>query len=106
MKIFVLLIIIIVLSSCSGPIKYDLKVVLYFYMKSVQWLLGRRKLTVSVNYANMPLEYLYLSQYHGFPNPVAGTPLGAKFGLTTKPNKYNDPAKPGAYSKPPQVYLC
>lgn len=53
-----------------------------------QWLLGRRKLTVSVNYANMPLEYLYLSQYHGFPNPVAGTPLGAKFGLTTKPNKY------------------
>jgi len=70
-----------------------------------QWLLGRRKLTVSVNYANMPLEYLYLSQYHGFPNPVAGTPLGAKFGLTTKPNKYNNPKKPGVYSKPPQNYM-
>jgi len=67
-----------------------------------QWLLGRRKLTVSVNYANMPLEYLYLSQYHGFPNPVAGTPLGKKFGLTTKPNDYNDPKTPGVYSKAPK----
>merc|ERR1711936_1207784 len=32
-----------------------------------QWLLGKRKLTVSVNYGNMPLEYQYLNQYHGFP---------------------------------------
>eukprot|EP00088_Acartia_fossae_P010594 TRINITY_DN152_c0_g1_i6.p1 TRINITY_DN152_c0_g1~~TRINITY_DN152_c0_g1_i6.p1 ORF type:complete len:527 (-),score=147.29 TRINITY_DN152_c0_g1_i6:92-1618(-) len=64
-----------------------------------QWLMGRRKLTVSVNYANMPLEYLYLSQYHGFPNPVAGTPLGKRFGLTTKPNDYNNPKSPGAYTQ-------
>merc|ERR1719233_2370485 len=27
-----------------------------------QWLLGKRKLTVSVNYGNMPLEYQYLNQ--------------------------------------------
>merc|ERR1711973_1019262 len=53
-----------------------------------QYLMGRRKLTVSVNYANMPLEYQYLSQFHGFPNPVAGTPLGQKFGLTTQRNTY------------------
>merc|ERR1719431_1455976 len=46
-----------------------------------QWLLGKRKLTVSVNYGNMPLEYQYLNQYHGFPNPLAGTPLGPRFGL-------------------------
>merc|ERR1719339_566114 len=39
-----------------------------------QWLLGKRKLTVSVNYGNMPLEYQYLNQYHGFPNPLVGTP--------------------------------
>merc|ERR1719341_1360904 len=29
-----------------------------------QWLLGKRKLTVSVNYGNMPLEYQYLHQCH------------------------------------------
>merc|ERR1719431_273925 len=46
-----------------------------------QWLLGKRKLTVSVNYGNMPLEYQYFNQYHGFPNPLAGTPLGPRFGL-------------------------
>ena len=38
--------------------------------------MGKRKLTVSVDYGNMPLEYQYLGQYHGFPNPIAGTPLG------------------------------
>merc|ERR1719339_367542 len=46
-----------------------------------QWLLGKRKLTVSVNYGNMPLEYQYLNQYHGFPNPLVGTPMGPRFGL-------------------------
>merc|ERR1719186_2551659 len=46
-----------------------------------QWLLGKRKLTVSVNYGNIPLEYQYLQQYHGMPNPLSGTPLGPKFGL-------------------------
>merc|ERR1739848_693408 len=66
-----------------------------------QYLMGRRKLTVSVNYANMPLEYQYLSQFHGFPNPVAGTPLGKKFGLTTKQNTYNNPKTAGAYTKTP-----
>merc|ERR550519_279010 len=45
-----------------------------------QWLLGKRKLTVSVNYGNIPLEYQYLQQYHGMPNPLSGTPLGPKFG--------------------------
>merc|ERR1712142_92059 len=63
--------------------------------------MGRRKLTVSVNYANMPLEYQYLSQFHGFPNPVAGTPLGKKFGLTTKQNTYYNPKTAGAYTKTP-----
>ena len=29
----------------------------------------------------MALEYQYLNQYHGFPNPLAGTPLGPRFGL-------------------------
>merc|ERR1712142_1120236 len=66
-----------------------------------QYLMGRRKLTVSVNYANMPLEYQYLSQFHGFPNPVAGTPLGKKFGLTTKRNTYYNPKTAGAYTKTP-----
>merc|ERR1719186_359747 len=46
-----------------------------------QWLLGKRKLTASVNYGNIPLEYQYLQQYHGMPNPLSGTPLGPKFGL-------------------------
>merc|ERR1719318_2484162 len=46
-----------------------------------QWLLGKRKLTVSVNYGNMPLEYQYPNQYHGFPNPLVGTPMGPRFGL-------------------------
>merc|ERR1719431_1859412 len=73
-----------------------------------QYLMGRRKLTVSVNYANMPLEYQYLSQFHGFPNPVAGTPLGQKFGLTTQRNTYNNPRTPGAFTppmQPPQPYM-
>eukprot|EP00088_Acartia_fossae_P032503 TRINITY_DN3326_c0_g2_i2.p1 TRINITY_DN3326_c0_g2~~TRINITY_DN3326_c0_g2_i2.p1 ORF type:complete len:413 (-),score=65.59 TRINITY_DN3326_c0_g2_i2:113-1351(-) len=52
-----------------------------------QWKLGRRKLTVQVQYGNMPLEYQYLNQFHKFPNPVAGTPLGSLFGLPTKPQK-------------------
>jgi len=52
-----------------------------------QWKLGKRKLTVSVNYGNMPLEYQYLGQYHGFPNPVAGTPLGQMFGLPMAKDK-------------------
>merc|ERR1712142_514188 len=49
----------------------------------------------------MPLEYQYLSQFHGFPNPVAGTPLGKKFGLTTKQNTYYNPKTAGAYTKTP-----
>merc|ERR1712142_1083056 len=70
--------------------------------------MGRRKLTVSVNYANMPLEYQYLSQFHGFPNPVAGTPLGKKFGLTTQRNTYNNPRSAGAFTpamQPPKPYM-
>merc|ERR1712025_1048168 len=65
-----------------------------------QWLLGKRKLTVSVNYGNMPLEYQYLNQYHGFPNPLAGTPLGPRFGL---PGPVPLPPKPVApvYRPPP-----
>merc|ERR1719402_1773568 len=38
-----------------------------------QWLLGKRKLTVSVNYGNTPLEYQYLQQYHGMPTPPWST---------------------------------
>jgi len=65
-----------------------------------QWLLGKRKLTVSVNYGNMPLEYQYLNQYHGFPNPLAGTPLGPRFGL---PGPVPLPPRPVApvYRPPP-----
>jgi len=46
-----------------------------------QWKLGKRKLAVSVSYGNVPLEYQYLEQYHGFPNPLAGKPLGKIFGV-------------------------
>merc|ERR1719305_183284 len=58
-----------------------------------QWLMGKRKLTVSVDYGNMPLEYQYLGQYHGFPNPIAGTPLGKVFGLPVKSRKNHVPVK-------------
>merc|ERR1719369_1224558 len=59
-----------------------------------QWLLGKRKLTVSVNYGNIPLEYQFLQQYHGMPNPLAGTPLGPRFGMPgpaqgTYPSRFN-----------------
>merc|ERR1712059_5541 len=43
--------------------------------------LGKRKLAINVNYMNMPLEHQYLSQFHGFDNPLMGTPLGPKYGL-------------------------
>jgi len=65
-----------------------------------QWLLGKRKLTVSVNYGNMPLEYQYLNQYHGFPNPLAGTPLGPRFGLPGPAPLPRRPVAP-AYRPPP-----
>merc|ERR1719209_2831594 len=66
-----------------------------------QWLLGKRKLTVSVNYGNMPLEYQYLNQYHGFPNPLAGTPLGPRFGLAGPAPLPPRPVAP-AYRPPPR----
>merc|ERR1712126_381861 len=77
-----------------------------------QWLLGKRKLTVSVNYGNMPLEYQYLNQYHGFPNPLAGTPLGPRFGLpgpAPLPPKpvapvYRPPPPPSGYRPPAHGY--
>merc|ERR1719187_2088040 len=62
-----------------------------------QYKLGKRKLSVSVNYGNMPLEYQYLQQYHGFKNPLAGTPLGPSFGLAgPKPGSpyYGAPRRP------------
>lgn len=65
-----------------------------------QWLMGKRKLTVSVDYGNMPLEYQYLGQYHGFPNPIAGTPLGKVFGLPYKSANNKVPVKTGGYKKP------
>merc|ERR1712025_1315700 len=82
-----------------------------------QWLLGKRKLTVSVNYGNMPLEYQYLNQYQGVPNPLAGTPLGPRFGLpgpVPLPPKpvapvYRPPPPPARYRppahRPPPSYL-
>merc|ERR1719431_1251116 len=66
-----------------------------------QWLLGKRKLTVSVNYGNMPLEYQYLNQYHGFPNPLAGTPLGPRFGLPGPRPLPPRPIAPGPFRPPP-----
>jgi len=59
-----------------------------------QWKLGKRKLTVHVTSNTVPLEYQYLSQYHGFPNPLAGTPWGSKVGQSPHLNTYNDPKKP------------
>jgi hypothetical protein len=44
-------------------------------------LLGKRKLTVDVNYANIPLAYQYLNQYHNMPIPGAGTPLGDRINI-------------------------
>jgi len=58
-----------------------------------QWKLGKRKLTVQVTANKVPLEYQYLSQYHGFPNPLAGTPWAEKSGMSPYANTYNDPKK-------------
>merc|ERR1712215_433113 len=66
-----------------------------------QWLLGKRKLTVSVNYGNTPLEYMYLDQYHGFPHPLAGTPMGPRFGLPGPKPLPPMPKMPGMYMPPP-----
>merc|ERR1740137_25185 len=62
-----------------------------------QWLLGKRKLTVSVNYGNMPLE----NQYLGFPNPLANTPLGPRFGLPGPAPMPQRPMMPGPFRPPP-----
>merc|ERR1712202_54790 len=66
-----------------------------------QWLLGKRKLTVSVNYGNTPLEYQYLNQYHGFPNPLSGTPLGPRFGLPGPKYVPPMPQMPGPFRPAP-----
>merc|ERR1719260_685752 len=58
-----------------------------------QWKLGKRKLTVQVSANKVPLEYQYLSQYHGFPNPLAGTPWADRSGMSPYANTYNDPEK-------------
>jgi len=60
-----------------------------------QWKLGKRKLTVKVSYGNIPLEYQYLHQFHGFPIPIQGTELGAMYGLTDRVNTFDDPSQPG-----------
>merc|ERR550519_3096740 len=65
-----------------------------------QYKLGKRKLSVSVNYGNMPLEYQYLQQYHGFKNPLVGTPLAHRFGLPgPRPGHRN--RRPGSKNKTP-----
>merc|ERR1719378_228547 len=66
-----------------------------------QWLLGKRKLSIQVNYGNVPLEYQYLNQYHGFPNPLANTPLGPKFGLPGPRPMPIRPIMPGPGYLPP-----
>merc|ERR1719378_682733 len=66
-----------------------------------QWLLGKRKLSIQVNYGNVPLEYQYLNQYHGFPNPLANTPLGPKFGLPGPRQMPTRPMMPGPGYLPP-----
>merc|ERR1719312_2242698 len=67
-----------------------------------QWLLGKRKLSIQVNYGNVPLEYQYLNQYHGFPNPLANTPLGPKFGLPGPRPMPTRPIMPGpGFLSPP-----
>merc|ERR1719318_2439349 len=66
-----------------------------------QWLLGKRKLIVSVNYGNMPLEYQYLNRYHGFPNPLVGTPMGPRFGLPGPRPLPPRPIAPGPFRPPP-----
>merc|ERR1719167_1446869 len=66
-----------------------------------QWLLGKRKLSIQVNYGKVPLEYQYLNQYHGFPNPLANTPLGPKFGLPGPRPMPTRPIIPGPGYLPP-----
>merc|ERR1719369_1146987 len=58
-----------------------------------QYKLGKRKLSVQVNYGNMPLEYQFLQQYHGFKNPLVGTPLAHRFGLPGPRGPYRNRKK-------------
>merc|ERR1712243_309228 len=56
--------------------------------------------------------FQYLNQYHGFPNPLAGTPLGPRFGLpgpAPKPPRpvapvYHPPPRPPGYRPAPHPY--
>ena len=54
------------------------------YLAKMQQL-GNRKLSVQVDYLNSPLEYQYLSQYHGFQDPLPGTSRGDYLNVP-KPN--------------------
>merc|ERR550519_546427 len=65
-----------------------------------QYKLGKRKLSVQVNYGNMPLEYQFLQQYHGFKNPLVGTPLAHRFGLPGPRPGYRN-RRPGSKNKTP-----
>merc|ERR1719427_2423388 len=49
----------------------------------------------------MPLEYQYLNQYHGFPNPLSGTPLGPRFGLPGPKYVPPMPQMPGPFRPAP-----
>jgi hypothetical protein len=58
--------------------------------------LGNRRLSVQVDYANTPLEYLYLQKYHKFPHPLKGTALGKAVGIGRQ--HYKHPEAPyGSY---------
>jgi len=37
-----------------------------------QWKKGKRKLSIDVEYGNLPMEYGFLNHFHGFPDPTAG----------------------------------
>ena len=41
--------------------------------------LGKHKLNVEVDVQTVPLEYLYLEQYHGFNHPLTGTKYEKSF---------------------------
>ena len=40
---------------------------------------GKRKLSVGVKFGNLPLEWQFLKQHHGVPNPLAHTYFGPRY---------------------------
>ena len=74
------------------------------YLAKTQQL-GNRKLSVQVDYLNTPLEYQFLSQYHGIQHPLSGTSLGDYFNVPkpqTQPSAYH--SQSSQYQSQPSTY--